>query len=136
LSSSIFGGIIVGGIVAYLYNKYKNTQLPKVIGFFSGVRFIPIITFGTMCVVGMLFAMLWPVLGLGFYYMGEGLSYGGKYGGITSMLYGIINRMLMPFGLHHVMNVMLWFSNVGGQINTNEHFFYLSNGKFMDSGYT
>jgi phosphotransferase system glucose/maltose/N-acetylglucosamine-specific IIC component len=48
----------VGAVVAYLYNKFKNIQLPKYIAFFSGVRFIPIITFGTMCVLGMLFGMI------------------------------------------------------------------------------
>ncbi|GHU36053.1 hypothetical protein AGMMS50256_32190 [Betaproteobacteria bacterium] len=58
LSSSIFGGVIVGVIVAFLYNRYKTIQLPKALGFFSGVRFIPIVTFATMCVVGMFFAMV------------------------------------------------------------------------------
>jgi PTS system glucose-specific IIC component len=58
LSTSVFGGILVGAIVAYLYNRFKDIQLPYAIGFFSGVRFIPIITFATMVVFSMFFAMI------------------------------------------------------------------------------
>jgi PTS system glucose-specific IIC component len=58
LSTSVFGGIIVGGIVAYLYNKFKDIRLPQAISFFSGVRFIPIITFGAMIILGFLFALI------------------------------------------------------------------------------
>jgi phosphotransferase system glucose/maltose/N-acetylglucosamine-specific IIC component len=48
-----------------------------------------------------------------------GLQYGGQYGGINSLIYGIVNRALVPFGMHHVMNTMLWFTNIGGQFDTN-----------------
>jgi PTS system glucose-specific IIC component len=58
LSTSVFGGIIVGLVVAFLYNKFKNIQLPSVIGFFSGVRFIPIITFITCLFLGMFFSVI------------------------------------------------------------------------------
>jgi PTS system glucose-specific IIC component len=123
LSSSIFGGLVVGGIVAYLYNRFKNIQLPKMIGFFSGVRFIPIVTFGTMCVVGMLFAMVWPIFGIGLFDFGQALSKGGKYGGVTTLAFGILNRALLPFGLHHVMDIMMQFTTVGGSFDTSKHFY-------------
>jgi phosphotransferase system glucose/maltose/N-acetylglucosamine-specific IIC component len=58
LSTSVFGGIMVGFSVAFLYNKFKNIQLPSVIGFFSGVRFIPIVTFGITLILGLLIAMV------------------------------------------------------------------------------
>lgn len=125
LSSSIFGGMIIGGLVAYLYNKYKTIQLPKIMGFFSGIRFIPIISFLFCALVGLVFAIIWPVVGMGIYYIGQGLSYGGKYGGVTSLAFGILNRSLVPFGLHHALDIPLWFSSIGGSLNTND-FLYLN----------
>ncbi|MDR3329761.1 MAG: PTS transporter subunit EIIC [Mycoplasmataceae bacterium] len=146
LSTSVFGGIIVGALVAFLYNRFKNIQLPKVLGFFSGVRFIPIITFGAACVLGMLFAMIWPLIGTGLYYLGYGFSYGNRYGGGTAFIYGVVNRVLMPFGLHHVLNTTLWFSSVGGTFDLAEHFYStVNNGttpivindvNLYDTGYT
>jgi phosphotransferase system glucose/maltose/N-acetylglucosamine-specific IIC component len=58
LNTSVFGGVIVGAVVAYLYNRFKNIQLPTYIGFFSGVRFIPIITFITSLLIGLMFAII------------------------------------------------------------------------------
>ncbi|MDR0674743.1 MAG: PTS transporter subunit EIIC [Mycoplasmataceae bacterium] len=123
LSTSVFGGILVGATVAFLYNRFKDIQLPYAIAFFSGVRFIPIITFAAMIIFSMIFAILWPLIGQGLFYLGEGLQYGGQYGGINSLVYGIINRALVPFGMHHVINTMLWFTNIGGQFDTNLEMF-------------
>ncbi|MDR0739859.1 MAG: PTS transporter subunit EIIC [Mycoplasmataceae bacterium] len=133
LSTSVFGGILVGVVVAWLYNKFKNIQLHYIIGFFSGVRFIPIVTFGTMIVFSMLFAIVWPLIGQGLFYLGEGLQYGGQYGGVNSLIYGIVNRALVPFGMHHVVNTMLWFTNIGGQFDTSVHIW--SNGHDYGAAY-
>jgi PTS system glucose-specific IIC component len=118
LSTSVFGGIVIGLLTAFLYNKFKNIQLPKMIGFFSGVRFIPIVVFGASLVVSLLFSMAWPIIGLGLFYLGQGLSKGGQYG--DTFVYGFLNRALVPFGLHHVLNTMLWFSSIGGQLDLNK----------------
>jgi PTS system glucose-specific IIC component len=99
LSTSVFGGIIVGFIVAYLYNKFKNIQLPSIIGFFSGVRFIPIITFMVMILVGLIISMVWPLVGIGLYAFGNAL--GSAPAGVNSFVFGLIQRSLVPFGLHH-----------------------------------
>ena len=112
LSTGVFGGIIVGFVISILYNRYKNIQLPTVIGFFSGVRFIPIITFLSTLILGLLFALIWPIIGMGFFYMGQGLS--SAPAGLNSLVWGFFNRALVPFGLHHVINTAVWFSSIGG----------------------
>ncbi len=116
LSTGVFGGIVVGWCTAFLYNKFKNIQLPTILGFFSGVRFIPIITFLVMIVLSFLFSLVWPWIGLGFYEMGSALS--STPMGLNSLVFGFFNRALVPFGLHHVIDTALWFSNVGGTFNT------------------
>ncbi len=118
LSTSVFGGIIIGFTVSVLYNKFKNIELPAVIGFFSGVRFIPIVTFGASIVLSILFSMVWPAIGIALQAIGNGLS--SAPGGVNSLVYGVANRMLVPFGLHHVMNTMFWFTSVGGDFDMNK----------------
>ena len=117
LSTGVFGGIVVGWCTAFLYNKFKNIQLPAVLGFFSGVRFIPIITFLSVIVLSFGFSIIWPWIGLGFYEMGSAMS--SVPGGLNSLVFGFFNRALVPFGLHHVINTALWFSNVGGTFNAD-----------------
>jgi PTS system glucose-specific IIC component len=99
LQTSVFGGIVVGIVVAVLYNKFRNIKLPTVIGFFSGVRFIPIITFVSMLIIGMLFSMVWPLIGMGIYQFGSIL--GNTPYGFNSFIFGLFERALVPFGLHH-----------------------------------
>lgn len=118
LNSSVFGGFIVGWITAFLYNKFKNIQLPKMLGFFSGVRFVPIITFVTMLGVSLIFSMIWPVFGLGLYKLGQVL--GKAPYGINSLFFGYIERALVPFGLHHAFYMPLWQTSAGGSITLND----------------
>ncbi len=121
LCTSVFGGLTVGFVVAFLYNKFKNIQLPQIIGFFSGIRFIPIITFIVMIPLSILFSLVWPGIGIGLYYLGYGLGYiGDKTYGFNSFIFGYIERSLVPFGLHHAFYTPLWYTAVGGQINFSD----------------
>lgn len=119
LQTSVFGGIIVGYLVALLYRKFKNIQLPQVLGFFSGVRFIPIITFVSMLVVSLVFCIVWPMVGIGLYKMGGALSKT-PYG-FNSLIFGYCERALVPFGLHHAFYAPLWYTTAGGSIDISEN---------------
>ena len=114
LNTSVFGGIFVGCIVAWLYNKYKNIQMPQILGFFSGVRFIPIVSFVAMIGLSLVFSIIWPVFGLGLYKFGSLL--GSVPFGINSLFFGYIERALVPFGLHHAFYIPLWQTAAGGSI--------------------
>lgn len=115
LSTSVFGGFIVGFTVAFLYNKFKNIQLPQIIGFFNGVRFIPIVTFTALFPITLLVLMIWPLVGTLFGIIGGAL--GGQLYGFNSFIFGYIERSLVPFGLHHAFYSPLWYSNVGGSLD-------------------
>ena len=119
LTSSVFGGFIVGFTVSFLYNKFKNIQLPQVIGFFSGVRFIPIITFLSFFPITIIFLMLWPLIGILFNIIGGAL--GSNMLGFNSFIFGYIERALVPFGLHHAFYSPLWYSSVGGSIALTDY---------------
>lgn len=116
LSTSVFGGMTIGFSVAFLYNKFRNIQLPSIIGFFSGVRFIPIVTFGASILASLLFAMVWPVIGQGLYLLGSALS--STPFGLNSFIYGFVNRALLPFGLHHAFYTPLYYTAAGGIFTT------------------
>ncbi len=118
LQSSVFGGFIVGFTVAFLYNKFKNIQLPQIIGFFSGIRFIPIITFLAFFPITILFLMIWPLIGILFNIIGGGL--GSNMFGFNSFIFGYIERALVPFGLHHAFYTPLWYSSVGGTLDLTD----------------
>ena len=114
LNMSVFGGIITGIVTAILHNKYHTIQLPQVIGFFSGSRFVPIVTSLAMAVVGALLAFAWPVVQNGIGVLSELVR---NAGAIGSFFYGLIERALIPFGLHHVFYTPFWYGSfVEGQI--------------------
>lgn len=118
LATGVFGGIVIGMIVQALYNRFKNIVLPTWIAFFQGVRFIPIVTFVSCIGLSLLFSMVWPYVSLGLYYMGLGLS--NTYG-VNALVFGTVNRMLEPFGLHHVLGTTMWYTPVGGTFNTSNN---------------
>ena len=136
LCTSVFGGLTVGFVVAFLYNKFKNIQLPTILGFFSGVRFIPIITFLAMIPLSFLFALIWPGIGLGLYYFGQALGSLSGYGGINAFLNDFISRSLGPFGLHHAFYTPLWYTAVGGQVNLDANFIFNGNSYISIDGVT
>ena len=115
LNTGVFGGIIVGALVAKLYNKYHEIKLPKVISFFSGVRFVPIMTLLSMIPLAVLTICIWP--GLGILLNGFGEWTGTLPLGLDSFVFGLAKRALIPFGLHHVFYAPLWWSGAGGQLS-------------------
>ncbi|ACD23325.1 MULTISPECIES: PTS transporter subunit EIIC [unclassified Clostridium] len=117
LNMSVFGGIITGIITAILHDRFHEIQLPQILGFFSGSRFVPIITAVTMAIVGAILAFLWPVVQDG---IGVIANLVRNAGFIGSFFYGVIERALIPFGLHHVFYTPFWFGSfVDGQILVN-----------------
>ena len=114
LNMSVFGGIITGIVTATLHNKYYNIQLPAVIGFFSGARFVPIVVSLAMAVVGALLAYIWPFVQDGIAVIALFVKNAGPIG---TFLYGLIERALIPFGLHHVFYTPFWYGSfVDGQV--------------------
>lgn len=114
LNMSVFGGIITGIVTALLHDRYHEIQLPQVIGFFSGSRFVPIVTAIAMAVIGAALAFLWPIVQDGISIIANLVRNAGFIG---SFFYGLIERALIPFGLHHVFYTPFWYGSfVDGQI--------------------
>ena len=113
LQMGVFGGIIVGLGVAALHNRFYKIQLPQVLSFFGGTRFVPIISSVVFLFVGILMFFIWPVIQLGISKLGA-LVLSSGYAG--TWIYGIIERALIPFGLHHVFYMPFWQTGVGGEM--------------------
>ena len=114
LNMSVFGGIITGIITAILHNKFHDIQLPQVMGFFSGSRFVPIVTALAMACTGAILAFIWPVIQNG---IGVIANLVRNAGFIGTFFYGLIERALIPFGLHHVFYTPFWFGSfVDGKV--------------------
>lgn len=112
LQTSIFGGILVGAISAWLYNRFYTIQLPQVISFFGGKRFVSFLVILAMIPLSFAFLIIWPYIGKGLSLFGNSL---GKVPyGFESLIFGFIERALIPFGLHHVFYAPLWYSAAGG----------------------
>ena len=111
LQMGVFGGIIVGLGVAALHNRFHMIELPNALSFFGGSRFVPIISTVVYMFVGIAMYFVWPVVQNGIYALG-GLVTGSGY--IGTLIFGIIKRALIPFGLHHVFYMPFWQTAVGG----------------------
>ena len=111
LQMGVFGGIIVGLGVAALHNRFYKIELPQVLSFFGGTRFVPIISTIVYMFVGILLYFVWPVVQNGIYALG-GLVTGTGY--VGTLIFGLIKRALIPFGLHHVFYMPFWQTAVGG----------------------
>ena len=111
LQMGVFGGIIVGLGVAALHNRFHMIELPNALSFFGGSRFVPIISTVVYMFVGILMYFAWPVVQNGIYALG-GLVTGSGY--IGTLIFGIVKRALIPFGLHHVFYMPFWQTAVGG----------------------
>lgn len=111
LQMGVFGGIIVGLGVAALHNKFYRIQLPNALSFFGGTRFVPIISTIVYMFVGILMYFVWPIVQNGIYALG-GLVTGSGY--VGTLIFGLIKRALIPFGLHHVFYMPFWQTAVGG----------------------
>ena len=111
LQMGVFGGIIVGLGVAYLNNRFYKIRLPNVISFFGGTRFVPIISTTVYILVGVLMFFIWPFIQDGIYALGDLVLRSGYAG---TFIYGFIERILIPFGLHHVFYLPFWQTGLGG----------------------
>ena len=111
LQMGVFGGIIVGLGVAALHNRFYRIQLPSALSFFGGTRFVPIISTIVYMFVGILLYFAWPVVQNGIYALGSLVTGSGYVG---TLIFGLIKRALIPFGLHHVFYMPFWQTAVGG----------------------
>lgn len=113
LQMGVFGGIIVGLGVAALHNKFYNIELPQVLAFFGGTRFVPIVCTVVYLIVGIIMFFLWPFVQLGISKLGVLVLNSGYVG---TWIYGILERALIPFGLHHVFYMPFWQTELGGSM--------------------
>ena len=111
LQMGVFGGIVVGLGVAALHNKFYKIELPQVLAFFGGTRFVPIVSSIVYLVVGIAMFYIWPVVQSGISALGA-LVLASGYAG--TFIYGLLERALIPFGLHHVFYMPFWQTAVGG----------------------
>ncbi len=106
INYSVFGGILIGLITAWLFDRYHNIQLPSYLGFFGGRRFVPIVTSLTSLFLGFGLSYFYPIFNTGLTAVG---TFIGATGVVGAFVYGFINRMLIPIGLHHIVNTYVWF---------------------------
>lgn len=114
LQMGVFGGIIVGLGVAALHNRFYKIELPQVLSFFGGTRFVPIISGLVYVIVGILMYFIWPPVQAGIYAVGDLVLRSGYVG---TWVYGFMERLLIPFGLHHVFYLPFWQTGVGGTLD-------------------
>ncbi|MCD8180782.1 MAG: glucose PTS transporter subunit IIA [Firmicutes bacterium] len=113
LNMGVFGGIIVGLGAAALHNRFYKIQLPQMLSFFGGTRFVPIISAVVFLIVGIIMFFIWPYIQKFISLLGNLVQNTGYAG---TLIYGIIERALIPFGLHHVFYMPFWQTNVGGSM--------------------
>ncbi|MFC3994927.1 PTS transporter subunit EIIC [Nocardiopsis sediminis] len=104
--TDVLGGILIGIVAALLWQRYHRIKLPTWLGFFGGRRFVPIITAVAALVLAVAFGFIWPFAGAGINWVGEQIMTSGAVG---AGVYGVVNRLLLPFGLHHIVNSVVWF---------------------------
>jgi PTS system glucose-specific IIC component len=107
IQTGVFGGIIVGLVAAWAFNRFYKIQLPPYLGFFAGKRSVPIITAFAVIVVGVALSFIWPPIGNGIKAFSDWAVHGRP--GLAFTIYGLVERSLIPFGLHHIWNVPFFF---------------------------
>ncbi|MCK0744068.1 N-acetylglucosamine-specific PTS transporter subunit IIBC [Chromohalobacter nigrandesensis] len=106
INMGVLSGIIIGTVAGLLYNRFKDIKLPDYLAFFGGRRFIPIVTGLAAVILGMIFGVIWPTVQTGIDTLGQWLIDAGDLG---LFVYGVLNRLLIVTGLHHVLNSFVWF---------------------------
>ncbi|MGB3262051.1 glucose-specific PTS transporter subunit IIBC, partial [Paenisporosarcina sp.] len=119
LQTGVFGGIIVGVLAAFLYNKFFNIQLPQFLGFFAGKRFVPIVTAFSAVLLGIVMFMVWPFAQSGLNALSHFMLETNRT--LAAFVFGLVERSLIPFGLHHIFYSPFWFefgtyTNAAGDI--------------------
>jgi N-acetylglucosamine PTS system EIICBA or EIICB component len=102
----VLSGILMGIVTALLYQKFYRVKLVAWLAFFGGRRFVPIVTAGSAVILGIFFGAIWPPIGEGINNFGDWLV---DQGGVGAGIYGTVNRLLIPFGLHNIINPIMWF---------------------------
>ncbi|WP_312476365.1 glucose-specific PTS transporter subunit IIBC [Neobacillus sp.] len=127
LQTGVFGGIIVGIIAASLYNKFFEIELPSYLGFFAGKRFVPIITAGVAILLGLVMLVIWPPIQTGLNAFSNNMVNANLT--LSAFVFGVVERSLIPFGLHHIFYAPFWFefgsytNNAGQVIHGDQHIF-------------
>lgn len=116
LQTGVFGGIIVGIIAAYMYNKYYKIELPQYLGFFAGKRFVPIVTAASAVLLGIAMYFVWPPIQGALNAFSQGMLETNKT--LAAFIFGIIERSLIPFGLHHIFYAPFWYE-FGSYVSQN-----------------
>ncbi|AQP54235.1 PTS glucose transporter subunit IIB [Vagococcus penaei] len=111
LDTGVFGGILIGLLVSYLHNKYYKIELPPVLSLFNGTRSIPAITIIASCFAGLAMSFIFPPIQSGLNLSSEFIVATGSFG---AFLYGLLERLLLPFGLHHFIYLPFFFTSLGG----------------------
>ena len=106
INYSVFAGIIIGVVTAWLFDRYHTIQLPPYLGFFGGRRFVPIVVSLASLFIGFGLSYLYPLFDMGLTGIAEFI---GGSGAIGAFVYGFVNRMMIPLGLHHIVNTYIWF---------------------------
>ncbi|MFE9169583.1 PTS transporter subunit EIIC [Streptomyces kebangsaanensis] len=106
VDAGVLGGVVMGLVVALLYQRFHRTRLPDWAGFFGGRRLVPILSAFAGLLIGIVFGYVWPVLGTGLHNLGEWLVGSGAVG---AGIFGVANRALIPVGMHHLLNSFPWF---------------------------
>ncbi|MER6215697.1 PTS transporter subunit EIIC [Streptomyces sp. NPDC048387] len=106
VDAKVLGGVVMGLVVALIYQKYYRTKLPEWAGFFGGRRLVPILSAFAGLLIGIVFGLIWPVLGTGLHNLGEWLVGSGAVG---AGIFGVANRGLIAIGMHHLLNSFPWF---------------------------
>ncbi|MEV5575036.1 PTS transporter subunit EIIC [Spirillospora sp. NPDC052269] len=102
----VLGGIVVGIVVALLYQRFYRIKLPAWLAFFGGRRFVPIVSAAACLLLGVVFGLVWPTLGSWIDSFGDWIT---GLGALGAGVYGVANRLLLPVGLHHILNSLIWF---------------------------
>lgn len=116
MQTGVFGGILIGFLTAYLYNRFYRTRLPEAISLFSGERLVPIVSSFAAIGVAIAFYFVWPPIGMGILALGNFIAT--NTNPLVVGLYGGIEKLLIPFGLHHIYNTPLLFTEIGGSYTT------------------
>lgn len=107
LQTGVFGGIIVGILASAMYNKFYEIELPSYLGFFAGKRFVPIITAASALLLGLLMIFIWPPIQNGLNAFSQNMVHANLT--ISAFIFGVIERSLIPFGLHHIFYSPFWY---------------------------
>ncbi len=118
IDTGILGAVIVGVIVFLLHERFHNVRLPDALAFFGGTRFVPIITTLVMGLVGLVIPLIWPVFAAGINALGNMINSAGIFG---PMIFGTGERLLLPFGLHHILVALIRFTDAGGTMDVCGH---------------